>query len=84
MFYVIAYTLIALLLIVGVNVAARIMDEGDQAARAERDARMNDKARNRAWVAQEIGQGRAVATAGGYAHTRGFGYVVGPYGNGTF
>lgn len=84
MFYVIAYTLTALFLIVGINVAARIMDAGDRAARAEREAVREDKARNLAWIKIELEQGRAVATPFGYAHTRGFGYITGPYGDGTF
>lgn len=41
-------------------------------------------ARNRAWLAVELKEGRAVLTPGGYVHTRGFGYVTGPYGNGNF
>lgn len=84
MLYVIAYTLIALFLIIGVNVAARIMDAGDKAARAERAAILDDRARNRAWIKVELDQGRAVATPFGYAHTRGFGYITGPYGDGKF
>lgn len=84
MFYVIAYALIALFLIAGVLVSARIMDAGDRQARAERTARAEDKARNLAWVKIELEQGRAVLTPGGYAHTRGFGYITGPYGDGTF
>lgn len=84
MFYAIAYSLIALFLIAGIIVAARIMDAGDKAARAERAAVLDDRARNRAWIKVELDQGRAVATPFGYAHTRGFGYITGPYGDGTF
>lgn len=53
MFYFIAYTLIALFLIIGVNVAARIMDAGDRAARAEHEARVaaNVAAKNE-WIAE--------------------------------